>query len=315
MCSKAHAEAIDGRGLKISGVQGDYVIRIPAVAEVSQVDFRSDDIVFLTMKTFDTETAINKLGKTASKLSVVCFQNAVRNEEFASVRFKKVYGGVVFFGAKYLKPGAVIHTTENSLGIGVYPKGLDETVNRLSSVLNLAGFSVTSYPSIMAVKWSKLFRNLNNALYAITGLSVLEGLKYEEFRFMMADILEEALRVVNTEGIEIVPLAGHQPPDKEVEHLRRPGELKFDIPSDEENAVRPSMWQDLYLNRGRTEVEYLNGEIVRLGKKHDIPVPLNSLMVCVVNQMAYEKLMPGTYTVSQLRAMVRESEKALASHK
>jgi len=57
-------------------------------------------------------------------------------------------------------------------------------------------------------------------------------------------------------------------------------------------------------------VEYLNGGIVGLGKKHDIPVPLNSLMVRVVNQMAYEKLMPGTYTVSQLRAMVRESEKA-----
>ncbi len=59
-----------------------------------------------------------------------------------------------------------------------------------------------------------------------------------------------------------------------------------------------------------TEVEYLNGEMVRLGKKHDIPVPLNSLMVRVVNQMVYEKLMPDTYTVSQLRAMVAESEKA-----
>ncbi len=59
-----------------------------------------------------------------------------------------------------------------------------------------------------------------------------------------------------------------------------------------------------------TEVEYLNGEMVRLGKKHDIPVPLNSLMVRVVNQMVYEKLMPDTYTVSQLRAMVAESETA-----
>lgn len=310
VCSKAHAEVINGSSLKISGVQGNYVIKVPAVAEVSQVDFRDDDVMFLTMKTFDTEAAINKLGRTARKLVAVCFQNAVHNEEFAAGKCKKVYGGVVFFGAKFLKPGVVIHTADNSLGLGVYPKGLDETVDRLSAMLTRAGFSVTSYPTIMAVKWSKLFRNLNNALYAITGLSVLEGLKYEESRFMMADILEEALRVVNAEGIEIVPLAGHQPPDKMIEHLRRPGDRGFEIPSDEESALRPSMWQDLYLKRGRTEAEYLNGEIVRLGKKHGLATPLNSLMVRVVNQMAHEKLMPGALTVSQLRAMVKEGGKA-----
>ncbi|UCD56179.1 MAG: ketopantoate reductase family protein, partial [Candidatus Hydrogenedentota bacterium] len=159
--------------LKISGVQGNHDLRLPAVADVGQIEVREDDVVFLTMKTFDTEAAIDKLGDTAARLVVACFQNSVRNEEFGAARFARVYGGIAFFGAKYLEPGSVVHTAENSLGLGLYPKGLDETVDILSAVLTHAGFSVTGYPDIMAVKWAKLFRNLNNALFAISGLSVL----------------------------------------------------------------------------------------------------------------------------------------------
>jgi len=308
ICSEAHAKAISQGGLKITGVQGDHVIKVPAVSDVEQIEFREDDVVFLTMKTYDTEAAVGKLGDAASHLIAVCFQNSVRNEEFAATRFGRVYGGIAFFGAKYLEPGKVVHTAENSLGIGAYPKGLDSTVDTISAPLTRAGFAVTPYPNIMAVKWSKLFRNLNNALFAITGMPVLGGIKYEESRFMMADILEEALHVVQKEGVEILPLAGQQPPDQMIDSLRRPGDRSFDVPDDEETMLRPSTWQDLYLKRGRTEVEYLNGEIVRLGQKQKTPTPLNSLMVRVVSEMASKGVQPGAYTVSRLRAMVNEEK-------
>ncbi len=304
VCSKPHADAINADGLTIRGLQGNHNISLPALTDISKIGLNENDIVFLTMKTFDTEAALEKLGKRAERLAAVCFQNGVRNEEYAGRRFSRVYGGIVFFGAKHLEPGVVIHTADNSLGIGVYPKGLDETVESLSSVLERAGFSVTKYPNIMAVKWSKLFRNLNNAMFAITGLSVLEGVKFEESRFMMADVLEEALGVVNAEGIEIVPLEGHQPPDRMIASLRRPGNRDFEIPSDEEMALRPSTWQDLHLQRGRTEVDYFNGEIVRLGQKQGRPTPLNSLLVKVAKEMAEKGLRPGAYTISQLREML-----------
>ncbi|GAB4332098.1 MAG: 2-dehydropantoate 2-reductase N-terminal domain-containing protein [Candidatus Abyssubacteria bacterium] len=305
VCSKTHADAVSEQGLRIKGVQGDYQLKVPAVADISDVKLRDDDVVFLTMKTFDTMDAIKRLGKTATRIPVVCFQNGVRNEEFAHGRFARVYGGIVFFGAKYLEPGIVIHTADNSLGIGLYPKGIDETVEALSKTLTRACFTVTPYPNIMAVKWSKLFRNLNNALFAVTNLSVLEGVKYEESRSMMADILEEAYRVTKAEGIDIIPLAGHQPPEKMIESLRRPGDRDFEIPADDEMALRPSTWQDLHLKRGRTEVEYFNGEIVKLGKKHNIPTPLNSALVETVERMAREKIAPGAYTVRQLRTMAK----------
>ena len=240
VCSKAHAEAISRDGLKITGVQGNYSLDVPAVADVAEIDFCDDDAVFLTMKTYDTEAAIDALGREAGRLIAVCFQNSVRNEELAAGRFARVYGGIAFLGATYLEPGKVIHTAENSLGIGLYPKGLDPTVDPLSGKLARAGFSMTAYADIMAVKWAKLFRNLNNAILAITGLSMLEGIKYEEARFLMADVIEEALGVVDAAGIEILPLAGHKPPKEMLESLRRPGDRDFDIPDDEEAALRPS---------------------------------------------------------------------------
>ena len=69
-------------------------------------------------------------------------------------------------------------------------------------------------------------------------------------------------------------------------------------------AVRPSTWQDLHLKRGRTEIEYFNGEIVRLGREHGVATPMNSLMVRVVDRMAREKMAPGAYTVAELRGML-----------
>lgn len=306
VCSKSHADAISQSGLAIGGVRGDYTIFLSAVTDITQIEFQDSDIVFLTMKTFDTLAAIKKIGSAASRLVAVCFQNGVRNEEFAAPAFARVYGGIVFLGAKYLEPGVVTHTAENSLGLGLYPEGLDETVDELSAVLTRAGFSVTPYDRIMAVKWSKLFRNLNNALFAITGLSVLEGIKYEEPRLLMADILEEALQVTKAEGIEIIPLEGQPPPEKSLEFLRKPGNRDFEIPRDEQTMIRPSTWQDLYRGRGRTEIDYLNGEIVQLGQKHGIPTPLNALMVGVVSRMAREEMQPGAYTVKQLRSMLHE---------
>ena len=80
VCSEAHAKAISRDGLHITGVQGDHHVSIPVVSDVVQIEFRPDDIVFLTMKTFDTEAAIEKLGEAAAQLAAVCFQNSVRNE-------------------------------------------------------------------------------------------------------------------------------------------------------------------------------------------------------------------------------------------
>jgi len=258
------------------------------------------------MKSFDTGSAIASIGEEAAGLLAVCFQNGVRNEILAAEKFKSVYGGMVYFSAKYLEPGVVIHVAENSLGLGLFPEGLDQTVDLLSGLLTRGGFSVTASEKIMAVKWGKLFRNLSNGFLTITGLSVLEAIKYEATRFMMADIIEEAHHVVQAEGIDIIALSEDDMPLNMIKALRTPGDHDFDIPEDDKLHLYPSTWQDLTLRRGRTEAEYFNGEIIQLGRKNNIATPFNTLMLRIVTQMAKDGTKPGRYTTDQLRTLLGE---------
>ena len=69
---------------------------------------------------------------------------------------------------------------------------------------------------------------------------------------------------------------------------------------------RTSLWQDLYHRRGAVEAEYLNGEIVRLGHQYGVPTPYNSLLLERITAMAVGRALPGTYTVQQLWARVRD---------
>ncbi len=304
VCSREHAKEINKNGLRINGIQGELSIPIPAVDSISDITWRDDDIVFLTTKTFDTPLTIESLEGVAANLEVVCFQNGVRNEAIACKKFKKVYGGIVSLFVKYLEPGIITHVEGNQLGIGLYPEGLDPTIESLTNILTKANFSVNPYSNVMALKWSKLFHNLNNALFAIIGLPVMEGVKYESVRFLMADILDEALRAYQAENIEIIPLPGDQPPEETIKNLRIEGDFQYETSQDEEKQMRPSTWQDLYLRRKRTEVEYFNGEIVKLGTKHGVPTPFNSTMTSIVIQMSEDGIAPGTYDVDFVRDSV-----------
>lgn len=77
-----HVDAINRRGLTLKGVHGTHVLKIPAVMHAREVDFRSDDVVFLSVKSFDTDAATAELRRATSlELPVFCAQNGVRNEE------------------------------------------------------------------------------------------------------------------------------------------------------------------------------------------------------------------------------------------
>ena len=69
---------------------------------------------------------------------------------------------------------------------------------------------------------------------------------------------------------------------------------------------RTSLWQDLYHRRGEVEAEYLNGEIVRLGRQYGVPTPYNSLLLELITKLAVARALPGTYTVQQLRERLRD---------
>jgi 2-dehydropantoate 2-reductase len=299
-----HVARVRADGLSIKDGEGIHNIQVKAVDSLEAIPEGQEDVIFLCVKSQDTEGAMTELRKWApSELPVFCFQNGVRNEEMAAEFFENIYGVLVSVGVRYVGPGQIVHYAPKSLTLGRYPNGLDDLAESVGDVLNAAGYKITLSSDVIAVKWSKLIMNLSNAFYAITGLSILEGRNIFEGPAFLADLFEEGILVLESARIKYEPIPDRPSPRETVDRLRQSTEPR-PLPENPDFNYYPSTWQDLQLRRGTTEVASFNGEIVALGKQVGVPTPLNELLQRSVEDMAANNESPGKYSVAQLRAML-----------
>jgi 2-dehydropantoate 2-reductase len=303
--AREHVAAIARDGLRLKGVHGSHVLRVPAVADVSAVRLREGDVVVVTVKSFHTDAAMAALrGATPLELPIFCAQNGVRNEEVAQRYFRHVNGVMVLIGAKRMVPGEVVQTSKGPLGIGTWPSGLSAEARRVAEAVGKTDLPVYTTEEIALHKWNKLVVNLNNATFGLTGLSREEAQADRDVRAWMADVYEEGVRVLRAARVPFEGPPGLDSLEDRIRSLRRP-DVTVTIPADEETKHRPSLWQDLYHRGGQVEADSFNGEIVRLGREHGIPTPYSSLLLELITEMAARREPPGKYTVWDLRARVR----------
>lgn len=307
-----HVEAICDRGLEIrltALAEEPLVIQdISAATSLAGIVPREDDRILLAVKSGDTPAALLELGETFSRQTpIFCLQNGVRNEDLAARRFLHAYGIMAGLVTKMIAPGIVAQTLYNDLAIGGYPLGCDQVGCEVADHLARAGFNVTIPDSIMAVKWSKLILNLNNATLAIIDCHLQLAMVTPVIAGFMARVVEEGLVVLERNAITIDDPGGPYRLKSYLENLRRishrPADTgaiaaAADLPS--EKRAYPSTWVDLKEQRGGTEVGFLNGEIIRLGEKQGIPTPLNSILLEVVERLAGEGRPPGLLDPDQL---------------
>jgi 2-dehydropantoate 2-reductase len=277
-----HVTAINNQGLRLITPTETYVLRIPAVTASEQVEFTTEDVVCLCMKGQDTEQALQDLKKKTADVPVICFQNGVRNEEIAARYFPRVYGAMVRVGAVYLTDGEVIARRDPPgwYIIGRYPAGIDPLLEAVTGDLRAAGYLIKIVEDAMPYKWGKLMTNLSNAIEAITG-----G-EWDTARSVYRAVFEEARSIVEKAGIKWISQ----------------GQVAIDWP--ETNIVRgqlnteaqSSTWQSLARRQGSVEVEFLNGEIVRVAKRLGLEAPLNEKLVAITKEMAAHHEPPGSYT-------------------
>ncbi|RMF85153.1 MAG: 2-dehydropantoate 2-reductase, partial [Nitrospinota bacterium] len=286
--NQACVDRINREGLLLKGLHGTHTLSVPAVEHPRAITFQEGDICLLAVKAYHTREAVAALRQAAPpSLPVFCAQNGVRNEEIVARYFPgQTHGVMVYFGSTCLQPGVVIHTSGARLALGTYPQGIAPVVTQVGEALNQTPLQASITASIMEVKWGKLLVNLNNATYGLVGLSSQEGLHSPELRHLLADVMEEGLQVLREAGIPYQGLPGDPSPETMIQRWREEAFSPPEIPSDPEMLHRPSLWQDLSLQRGITEAEYFNGEIVRLGKELGIPTPLNARLLALVQEMA-----------------------------
>jgi 2-dehydropantoate 2-reductase len=289
----AHLEAIRRDGLLLREAGGDSVHRIAAHATPAEAGWRPGDVAVLAVKSNDTGGVLEQLPRD---VPVVCLQNGVANERAALRLFQEVYGVCVMLPASHLAPGVVVAhcaPVPGILDIGRVPGGTDATCHEISGQLVKAGFHSQPRADIMRSKYTKLLLNLGNAVEALCGR--VEG-------------LDEAVAPLRAEGEAVLHAAGIAFASAEEDAERRGDILRLRPVAGQERSGG-STWQSLARGTGSVEADYLNGEIVLLGRLHGVPTPANETARRLVVDAARSRSAPGALTPAGFLAAVAAAVK------
>lgn len=277
---------ISRQGIAISGVRGNFQVPISIA---SCLDYEPD-LAILTTKTQDIETALSGSVNLLRNSRLLTTQNGVQADKIAAqyLPAKNIISSIVMFGATNLESGKVVHNFEGSWILGsFFDLQPDESLVALSQVLDPAFPTIISQ-NIRGMKYLKIFVNANNCLPAILGKSMQEIFSNLEISRISIAIWKEAFEIFNKIGIALVSLPGFP-----VENL-----TKFtSLPSAQGAEIFSGMMRSLSksplygsilqsIMRGKlSEIDYLNGEFVRLAEENNLLAPLNKILVEMVHQV------------------------------
>ncbi len=292
-----HGERLRNEGLRFISPSGSAQLAVDAALHPSEVKFREGDAVLLCVKSQQSQTALEDLRAASAEcpeLAVICAQNGVHNEALALRYFRRVYAMLVLLPATHLTPGEVVCSAASPAGVldsGRYPRGVDGLVETLCADLRSAGFSATVDARVMRKKYSKLLANLINSVQAMLPLNQVEDAPVQA---LLQQLRQEALDCYAAAGIECASKAEFQALAAQLNYQPVPG---FD-------RLGGSSWQSLKRGTGDIEADYLNGEIVRLGRLHGIATPANEACQQLAVSMARSGAAVSSLTVGQIQQRV-----------
>lgn len=260
---------------------------------------RKFDIALLAVKSFDTLAVVNSLIDIKDRIPpILCLQNGVENELLIEEKLGRgsVISGTITSAIGRIGLGDV--RLEKLRGVGI------ETGTPLSGklieVFTFAGLNARGYPNREEMKWSKMLTNLQvNATSAILNWTPSQVLANPITYRIEVRQLREALAVMKQLGIKIIDLPG-TPVRLLVNSLTSfplwLGRTIIGRPlAKARGAKMPSFQIDLQAGRICSEVEYLNGAVVRFGEKNGIPTPVNRILTSTLVDLAAGKLMRNTF--------------------
>ncbi|TAK80387.1 MAG: ketopantoate reductase family protein [Betaproteobacteria bacterium] len=266
----AHVAAIRAAGLDVEGALGGFKATPHAEERLSG----KPELALLTVKTQDIVAALRGNAAHLAGVPIVVLQNGLRGDELAAtvVPAGQLVSGVVALHAEYLVPGRVVLMQSEGLLIGRPDGRIDEVVERVRAVLEKA-LPTSVSANIRGARWTKLIVNLNNVLPALCDASFKQVYKDPFLRGLAVGLMREGIAVAERAGIRLEPIPGTSLPLAEAD-FRWP--------------LKGSTWQSVARARP-TEIEYLNGEVVRLGKELQVPTPLNALVVALMQRVTSER--------------------------
>lgn len=258
------------------------------------------DVVLVSVKANATPGAAAELARfTRPGTAVISFQNGVRNAELleAFAPHCRVIAGMVPFNIMQPAPSHWHRSTGGSLHASPHP-----VIDQLRPYFTAANLELVSHPNMRAISWTKVLMNLNNAINALSGVPLRQELADRDHRRVLAACITEGLAAVRASGIEPAPLDNLHP--QELPRILRLPTFLYSLLAMRrlriDEHARSSMAEDLQSGRP-TEIDELNGAVVRTAAERGMPVPINQRIIELVR--AAEAGDPRRYTGAQLRAM------------
>jgi 2-dehydropantoate 2-reductase len=262
-----HVDAINRQGLRLSGA-GEVVGRLRATSDPSELPPCEFGIV--ATKAMHTASAIEATAAAFAEGCVATVQNGLGNEEAIAEHVERVIRGTTFPAGKMFEPGHVQWDVKGDTTLGPFePKPAPMTeIERLAEACTRAGMPTVAVADARGPQWRKvIFNAATNPVGALTGLTHGRLCEDPALRRLVTTLVDEGKAVAAAQQIEL-----DADPEDLIDHAARP-----DVAYDH----KASMLQDVEARR-LTEIDYLNGGIVRFGEQHGVPTPLQRAIWALV---------------------------------
>jgi 2-dehydropantoate 2-reductase len=264
---KEQVETICSVGLTLEEKGESQIIPMKATPDVTSVG--KADLVIFFVKTYDMEKAVSdSLVLEKEDTIFLTLQNGLGNENVICKQIdrKKVMLGITGHGATLLRPGHIRHAGRGKTFIGELDHRITDRALRIAQMFCDAGIETEVSSNIHDHVWGKLLANVGiNALTALTGFKNGQLVDYSETLRLMERLVCEAAEVARRKGVHIE--------ENPIDRVRKVAEAT------REN--RSSMGQD-FDHRRQTEIDAINGAIVREAQELGIPVPFNQAVTDLV---------------------------------
>ena len=260
---REHVDRINKHGLMMAGLE-NKIYRIRAADRINKI--KENTLIILSTKVYDSEKSINPIKNLLRKDTIIlCLQNGMNSEDIV----KKIVGGrctvlrgITNFGAIYLKPGHVNYTNYSYTAIEKSRKS-----NEIAGNFKKCGLNGYAARDIKYEMWKKLI--FNCVLNPITAILKMKnkGIIDEKINPLKKLIVDECLEVAGKDGIYF-----------DIDFVKA-------INKEFINSKNISSMQQDLLKGKRTEIDYLNGAVVALGKKYSIECPVNEALTIIIKGM------------------------------
>jgi 2-dehydropantoate 2-reductase len=265
--SREHIETINAVGLNLEEEGKLQILRMNATTDIASIG--KADLVLFFVKTYHMEKAVSDALVLEKEDTIfLTLQNGLGNEEAIcrKVDSKKVLLGVTGHGATLMGPGHIRHAGKGKTFVGELDHKITDRARRIAQMFSEAEIETEVSVNIHDLVWDKLLINVGiNALTALTGMKNGQLLDYPETLRLIEGLVSEAAGVARKKGIRIEG----NPIEK----------VKTVAQATREN--RSSMGQDFDYRR-RTEIDVINGAVVREAERLGIPVPFNRTITDLV---------------------------------